>query len=179
MSIWRVPVLQGDIRFSVWVSFAQIYNEQIFDLPQPNSKLALTNHKTMLLREDRHENPISKVCQNCFSQAPQRDQFHWFYCYPVLCRMLLYFHQQLEEYHIRVISKASSCLFLRLNCLNIILVCKVRFNSSPFRYNKHNVDLILFAFMSQIFGTFIITPWMRLSKCSHSDRRTLSMPVLN
>ena len=35
MSIWRVPVLQGDIRFSVWVSFAQIYNEQIFDLPQP------------------------------------------------------------------------------------------------------------------------------------------------
>ena len=62
--------LQGDIRFSVWVSFAKIYNEKLFDLLEPISKSALTNHKTMLLREDRHESPVPKVCRNCYSQAP-------------------------------------------------------------------------------------------------------------
>ena len=62
--------LQGDIRFSVWVSFAEIYNEKLFDLLEPISKSALTNHKTMLLREDRHESPVPKVCRNCYSQAP-------------------------------------------------------------------------------------------------------------
>mgnify|MGYP001798271139 CR=1 FL=1 len=52
--------LQGDIRFSVWVSFAEIYNEQIFDLLEPISKSALTKRKTMQLREDRHGNPYIK-----------------------------------------------------------------------------------------------------------------------
>ena len=52
--------LQGDIRFSVWVSFAEIYNEKLFDLLEPISKSALTKRKTMQLREDRHGNPYIK-----------------------------------------------------------------------------------------------------------------------
>lgn len=52
--------IQGDIRFSVWVSFAEIYNDQIFDLLEPISKSSLTKRKTMQLREDKHGNPFIK-----------------------------------------------------------------------------------------------------------------------
>ena len=49
---------QGHIQFSVWVCFAEIYNEQVYDLLDPltrNSK-----RKVLTLREDRNGNPYIK-----------------------------------------------------------------------------------------------------------------------
>ncbi|XP_067936666.1 kinesin-like protein KIF20A [Watersipora subatra] len=47
-----------NLKFSIWVSFAEIYNEQIYDLLEPPSKL---KQKTMTLREDKNGNPYIKV----------------------------------------------------------------------------------------------------------------------
>ena len=91
--------LQGDIRFSVWVSFAEIYNEQIFDLLEPISKSALTKRKTMQLREDRHGNPYIKGLSQLLLSSAIEGSFslHWFYCYSVLFHVLVYSHQHVEE----------------------------------------------------------------------------------
>ena len=86
--------LQGDIRFSVWVSFAEIYNEQIFALLEPISKSALTKRKTMQLREDRHGNPYIKgLLQLLLSSAIEGSfSLRWFYCTTVLFQVLVYSH---------------------------------------------------------------------------------------
>lgn len=57
---------QGNIRFSVWVSFAEIYNEQIYDLLEPISSkaaasaTAATKRKVLTIRDDRNGNPYIK-----------------------------------------------------------------------------------------------------------------------
>jgi len=51
---------QGNIRFAVWVSFGEIYNEQIFDLLliPPSKKIA--RRPVLQLREDKHGRPYIK-----------------------------------------------------------------------------------------------------------------------
>lgn len=44
---------QGQIRFSVWVSFAEIYNEQIHDLLEPMPKKKNAKRSVLQLREDK------------------------------------------------------------------------------------------------------------------------------
>lgn len=51
---------QGQILFSVWVSFAEIYNEQIFDLLQPLSKKKNTRRPVLKLSDDRNGSPYIK-----------------------------------------------------------------------------------------------------------------------
>ena len=48
---------QGNIRFSVWVSFAEIYNEFIFDLLDSGSKKKSARHSLLQLREDKNGMP--------------------------------------------------------------------------------------------------------------------------
>ena len=52
--------LQGQIQFSVWVSFAEIYNEQIFDLLEPIPKKKDTRRPVLKLSEDRRGSPYIK-----------------------------------------------------------------------------------------------------------------------
>ena len=52
--------LQGQIRFSVWVSFAEIYNEQIFDLLEPMPKKKDSRRPVLKLSEDRRGSPYVK-----------------------------------------------------------------------------------------------------------------------
>lgn len=51
---------QGQILFSVWVSFAEIYNEQIFDLLQPLSKKKNARRPVLRLSDDRNGSPYIK-----------------------------------------------------------------------------------------------------------------------
>lgn len=51
---------QGQILFSVWVSFAEIYNEQIFDLLQPLSKKKNARRPVLKLSDDRNGSPYVK-----------------------------------------------------------------------------------------------------------------------
>lgn len=53
---------QENQRYSVWVSFAEIYNEQIHDLLQPLAKTLNIEkkRKVLNLREDRNGNPYIK-----------------------------------------------------------------------------------------------------------------------
>lgn len=51
---------QGQIRFSVWVSFAEIYNEQIFDLLEPLPKKQNARRPILKLSEDRRGSPYIK-----------------------------------------------------------------------------------------------------------------------
>lgn len=51
---------QGQILFSVWVSFAEIYNEQIFDLLQPLSKKKNARRPVLKLSDDRNGSPYIK-----------------------------------------------------------------------------------------------------------------------
>jgi len=52
--------MQGQIRFSVWVSFAEIYNEQIFDLLEPMPKKKDARRPVLKLSEDRRGSPYIK-----------------------------------------------------------------------------------------------------------------------
>ncbi|XP_076451814.1 uncharacterized protein LOC143287590 [Babylonia areolata] len=52
--------LQGQIRFSVWISFAEIYNEQIFDLLEPLPKKKDARRQILKLSEDRRGSPYIK-----------------------------------------------------------------------------------------------------------------------
>ncbi|XP_025078007.1 kinesin-like protein KIF20B isoform X3 [Pomacea canaliculata] len=51
---------QGRIRFSVWVSFAEIYNEQIFDLLEPMPRKNNARRPVLKLSEDRRGSPYIK-----------------------------------------------------------------------------------------------------------------------
>ncbi|KAK3090559.1 hypothetical protein FSP39_012688 [Pinctada imbricata] len=51
---------QGQIRFSIWVSFAEIYNEQIFDLLQPIPKKKNVRRQVLKLSEDINGSPYIK-----------------------------------------------------------------------------------------------------------------------
>lgn len=51
---------QGQIRFSIWVSFVEIYNEQMYDLLVPVSKKKLDRRPILQLRDDKHGNPYVK-----------------------------------------------------------------------------------------------------------------------
>ncbi|XP_063410383.1 kinesin-like protein KIF20B isoform X2 [Mytilus trossulus] len=48
---------QGLMKFSVWVSFAEIYNEQIFDLLEPIPKKKTTRRPVLRLSDDRNGSP--------------------------------------------------------------------------------------------------------------------------
>ena len=52
--------VQGQIRFCVWVSFAEIYNEQIFDLLEPMPKKKDARRPVLKLSEDRRGSPYIK-----------------------------------------------------------------------------------------------------------------------
>ena len=49
--------LQGQIKISVWVSFAEVYNEQVFDLLEPLPKKKTSRRQVLQLREDRNGTP--------------------------------------------------------------------------------------------------------------------------
>lgn len=51
---------QGHVRFSVWISFAEIYQEQIYDLLAPPPKKKLSRRVQLHLREDRTGQPYVK-----------------------------------------------------------------------------------------------------------------------
>lgn len=53
--------MPSDLKFSIWVTFAEIYNEQVYDLLEPLNKAApQAKRKTMSLREDKNGNPFIK-----------------------------------------------------------------------------------------------------------------------
>ena len=51
---------QGQIRFSVWVSFAEVYNEYIYDLLEPLPNKKNVRRATLNLREDKNGSPYIK-----------------------------------------------------------------------------------------------------------------------
>ncbi|CAG5128649.1 unnamed protein product, partial [Candidula unifasciata] len=51
---------QGKIRFGVWVSFAEIYNEQIFDLLEPFPRKKNAKRPPLKICDDRNGNPYIK-----------------------------------------------------------------------------------------------------------------------
>ncbi|KAI0213937.1 Kinesin-like protein KIF20A [Lamellibrachia satsuma] len=51
---------QGNIKFSVWVSFGEIYNEYIYDLLDPVAKKKSARRPTLQLREDKNGMPYIK-----------------------------------------------------------------------------------------------------------------------
>ena len=51
---------QGKIRFSVWVSFAEIYNEQIYDLLESMPKKNNSKRQTLKICDDRNGSPYVK-----------------------------------------------------------------------------------------------------------------------
>ncbi|KAL3861886.1 hypothetical protein ACJMK2_007900 [Sinanodonta woodiana] len=51
---------QGQIRFSVWVSFAEIYNEQIFDLLEAVPRTKKARRNVLKLSEDKNGSPYVK-----------------------------------------------------------------------------------------------------------------------
>lgn len=51
---------QGQIRFSIWVSFVEIYNEQMYDLLVPVSKKKFERRPILQLRDDKYGNPYVK-----------------------------------------------------------------------------------------------------------------------
>ena len=51
---------QGQINFSVWVTFVEIYNEYIYDLLEPIPKKKTARRTTLTLREDKHGIPYVK-----------------------------------------------------------------------------------------------------------------------
>ena len=52
--------MQGQVKFSVWVSFAEIYNEQVFDLLEPLPKKKNAKRNILQLREDKNGVPYVK-----------------------------------------------------------------------------------------------------------------------
>ena len=57
---------QGNIKFSVWASFAEIYNEQIYDLLEPLPKKKNSRRPCLKLSEDRNGSPYIKGTQFSF-----------------------------------------------------------------------------------------------------------------
>ena len=51
---------QGQIKFSVWVSFAEVYNEYIYDLLEPLPKKKNSRRVALQLREDKNGSPYIK-----------------------------------------------------------------------------------------------------------------------
>ncbi|KAL5014260.1 hypothetical protein ScPMuIL_008530 [Solemya velum] len=51
---------QGQINFSVWVSFAEIYNEQIFDLLEPIPRKKTVRRPILKLSDDKNGSPYIK-----------------------------------------------------------------------------------------------------------------------
>ena len=51
---------QGPVKFSVWVSFAEIYNETIFDLLEPCPTGKGKKRTTLRLGDDSNVNPYIK-----------------------------------------------------------------------------------------------------------------------
>ena len=51
---------QAQMRFSVWVSFVEVYNEQIFDLLEPLPKKKGAKRSVLQLREDKNGVPYVK-----------------------------------------------------------------------------------------------------------------------
>ncbi|ESO82312.1 hypothetical protein LOTGIDRAFT_134756 [Lottia gigantea] len=51
---------QGQIRFSIWCSFAEIYNEQIFDLLEPMPKKKNAKRPVLRLSDDKNGSPYIK-----------------------------------------------------------------------------------------------------------------------
>ena len=51
---------QGNIKFSVWVSFGEIYNEQLYDLLEPIPKKKNARRPCLKLSEDKNGSPYIK-----------------------------------------------------------------------------------------------------------------------
>ena len=51
---------QGQVQFSVWVSFAEIYNEQIFDLLVPIPKNKNGRRPVLSIQDDKNGSPYIK-----------------------------------------------------------------------------------------------------------------------
>ena len=52
--------MQGAVRFSVWVSFLEIYNEQMFDLFDPPPKKKNARRTVLQLKEDKNGVPYAR-----------------------------------------------------------------------------------------------------------------------
>ena len=60
---------QGPIQFSMWVSFAEIYNEYIYDLLEPMSTKREPKKRTALkIGDDKKGNPYIKGMQTIVQQ---------------------------------------------------------------------------------------------------------------
>lgn len=55
---------QGPVKFSVWISFAEIYNELIFDLLEPCPEGKGKKRPTLKLGDDKNGNPYVKGNQH-------------------------------------------------------------------------------------------------------------------
>ncbi|XP_048577376.1 kinesin-like protein KIF20B isoform X3 [Nematostella vectensis] len=63
---------QGDVRFSIWVSFAEIYNELIYDLLEPCPEGKGKKRPTLKLGDDKHGNPYVKGLREvCVANADE------------------------------------------------------------------------------------------------------------
>ena len=51
---------QGQIRFSIWVSFVEVYNEYAYDLLEPMPKKKNARRAVLQLREDRNGIPYCR-----------------------------------------------------------------------------------------------------------------------
>jgi len=70
---------QGSVRFSVWVSFAEIYNEQIYDLLVPMPKKKNARRQVLKLSEDKHGSPYIKGNFECKKVGPISVHKHWLF----------------------------------------------------------------------------------------------------
>lgn len=52
--------MQGQIKVLIYVSFAEIYNEQVFDLLEPLPKKKNARRHVLQLREDKNGTPYVK-----------------------------------------------------------------------------------------------------------------------
>ena len=57
---------QGPVKFSVWVSFAEIYNETIYDLLEPCPMGKGKKRTTLRLGDDTNGNPYIKGDQKVY-----------------------------------------------------------------------------------------------------------------
>ena len=51
---------QGQIRFSIWISFVELYNEYAYDLLEPLPKKKNARRTVLQLREDKNGIPYCK-----------------------------------------------------------------------------------------------------------------------
>ena len=71
---------QGPIQFSLWISFAEIYNEYIYDLLEPISMNKETRKRTALrVGDDRKGNPYIKGTYYVIFNTQDGAFYHVYY----------------------------------------------------------------------------------------------------